>query len=130
MYPPYNYGPPPYNVYPPYENYRRKSQNSRRKPSDDIYSDDDLNSVYTSKKHSTRQKTLSNAPTKRSFTKPVILNKNRLSSLLKKHFFAVTFVFFLKKDSKKLALTRKNNNRKFWLEKFDSQMTNMKNWLL
>ncbi len=67
---------------------------------------------------------------KKAPVKTNIYNKNKLVSTLKKHFFAVTFIFFLRKDSKRLALARKANLRKFWTEKFESQVCNMKNWIL
>jgi hypothetical protein len=51
---------------------------------------------------------------KKAPVKGNIFNKNKLVSTLKKHFFAVTFIFFLKKEAKRLALARKANLRKFW----------------
>jgi hypothetical protein len=62
--------------------------------------------------------------------KNIVLPKNKNCSKLKKFFFAVTFISFLKKDSQKLARARKQNLKKFWLEKFDGQVLNVKNWLL
>ena len=51
---------------------------------------------------------------KKASVKGNIFNKNKLVSTLKKHFFAVTFMFFLKKEARRLALARKANLRKFW----------------
>ena len=45
-------------------------------------------------------------------------------------FFVVTYTVFIKSESKKLANNRKSNLRKFWSDKFESQMNNVKNWLL
>jgi hypothetical protein len=41
--------------------------------------------------------------------------KNKIAAKLKRYFYVVTFISYLKKESKKLALVRKNNLRKFWL---------------
>lgn len=119
MYPPnpYMYPPPnPYPYYPPSEGQR--SRRSHRKPSDDF--DDDILSRYepSERKPQSKHRSTSNMSRKKTPIKPNLYNKNKLVSTLKKHFFAVSFVFFLKKDSKRLALTRKANLRKFWTEKF------------
>jgi hypothetical protein len=50
----------------------------------------------------------------KSVTKP-LKSKHSARFKLKKYFTVVTFIVFLRKESKKLALVRKNNLRKFWL---------------
>ena len=66
-----------------------------------------------SRNPSSRQRsTTNNLPSRKPTVK---LNRNWATHLLKKYFYAVTFISFLKKESKKMALIRKTNLRKFWL---------------
>lgn len=96
-YMPQSYVPPPFYpppYYPPYD-YDRRSYKSRRKPSDDLDSDYDRKS-RSMNPSSRKQSTLSNLASK-SVTKPLVIDRNKFKSLLKKHFYAVAFISFLKK---------------------------------
>lgn len=62
-------------------------------------------------------------------TNPVF-SRERARNRLRKVFFAVTYTIFIKSEAKKLSNTRKSNLRKFWNDKFEAQMNNVKNWLL
>ena len=56
--------------------------------------------------------------------------KEHIRRRLRKIFYTVTFVCFIRGEAKKLSKVRKNNLKKFWLEGFERQTNNIKNWLL
>lgn len=49
---------------------------------------------------------------------------------MRKVFFVVAYTIFIKSETKKLTNARKVVLKKFFNDKFESQMNNIKNWLL
>ena len=61
---------------------------------------------------------------------PVQTGRNNVVKKMRKVFFAVAYVAFLKKEARRLSEKRRMNLKSFWKTKFEVQINSLKNWFL